>query len=247
MGTTTTTDGVGVTFKATFVGTSIRATGANSSLLNALPGSGINPSGFILGSSNDNNPLTIVEPTTVNNSGVVTIVSGGSISGSISNYQRWDFTFSRPVFLDAFNIEDIDSNSPSGFRDIIAAEAFATGAPGVAGTGIDPTYTVGASLFTGNVTVGGQTLSSVVAPNNLGTPGDPNNTPEVRARINFGSSAITSFSIYTFSDKSAVHRTSLSNSTFTFSTIPEVSSLIPASFLLLGFLCRYRQVQPRKL
>ncbi len=222
-GTTTTADGVGVTFTATFFGTSIRATGANSSLLNAT--GSVNPTGFILGSSNDLNPLAIND-------------TAKTISGTITNYQRWDFTFSTPVFLNTFNIEDVDSlGATGGFRDIIAAEAFVAGAPGVAGSGIDSTYTVGASLFTGNVTVGGQTLIAAVAPLGLN---NPNNTPEVRVGVNFGSTAIRSFSVYTFSDRVDVHRTSLTNSTFTFTAVPEVSSLVPASFLLLGFLGRRR-------
>jgi hypothetical protein len=225
---TTTAGGVVVTFKATFFGTSIRATGANSSLLNAT--GSVNPTGFILGSSNDANPLTIND-------------TAKTISGTITNYQRWDFTFSTPITLNAFNIEDVDSDDPIGgtstFRDIVAAEAFAAGAPGVAGSGINPTYSVGSSLFTGNVTVGSQTLSSVVAPNGLN---NPNNTAAVRVGVNFGTTLIRSFSVYTFSDDPSVHRTSLSNSTFTFTAVPEVSSLIPASFLLLGFLCRRRVV-----
>jgi hypothetical protein len=218
---TTTAGGVTVTFTATFVGSSTRAV-SPPSFLNATGGT--NPNGFIFGSSGDGNPLTI-------NDGLQTI------SGTISNYQRWDFSFSSPVILDVFNIEDVDSSGVGTFRDIVAAEYFTTPTPGVAGSGVDPTLTLGSSLFPGVVNVGSQTLSVAVSPINLT---NPNNTPEVRVGVNFGSTPIQSFSVYTFSDIANPHRTSLSNSSFDFTVVPEVSSLSLISLSLLGFLRRRR-------
>lgn len=217
-----TKNGLTLTFTGSFFGTAVSSSvaGSNGQGPSFTNATSINPLGFIFGTNNDANGITF---------------AGNSFSGLVTNYQRWDFSFSAPVVLTDFVLQDIDSNGPTGgFRDMIAAEAFQTVSPGAAGTGTGPSYSFAAptSLMTGSVTIGGRSLASVAAP--LGT-GNPNNTPEVRAGISFGSTAISSFSVYAFSDRNADHRISLNSSSFEVNSNPSAIDPIPEpSSVLLG-------------
>ncbi len=225
---TVTKDGITLSFTGSFVGTavssSVQSGTQGPSFSNA---STTNPIGFILGTTNDDNAITFSET---------------SFSGSVTNYQRWNFSFSQPVILQTFRIQDVDSNTGTAsaqFRDIIAAEAFTTVTPGAAGTGVDAAYNLGAesatpgdtNLLTGTATFGSNAINAVGAPLDLG---NPNNTPEVRTLVSFGSTAIRSFSIYAFSDNRQVnHRVSLDNSEFEIVTpapVPEPSSALLGAF-----------------
>lgn len=182
---TLTKDGVTMTFTSSFSGT------ADPSTRNLTLDTTGNPTGFILGTQDDAN----------------------SLSGSLLHYQRWDFSFSQPVLLTNLGFDDIDSDKTNltgtdGFRDAIAAEAFTTAVPGAIGSGIDGhfTLTTGTSLIPGVIAAGtGQSLNYVIS----GPAGNPNNAPAYRAFVDFGSVAVTSFSIYSFSDRDNAHRVSL--------------------------------------
>lgn len=218
---TSTKNGITLTFTGSFFGTALnspdseRVAGQGGSFTNATI---INPNGFIFGTINDSNPINF---------------AGNSFSGAVSNYQRWDFSFSEPIILSEFILQDIDSDA--NFRDIIAAEAFLTPAPGAAGTGLDASYTLfgnPSSLLRGNVTFDGNAIDAIGAPINLG---NPNNTPEVRTSLSFDSTPISSFSVYSFSDNDIVHRISLNSSSFEVTAIPEPSTVI-LGFLSVGAL-----------
>ncbi|NJR43647.1 MAG: hypothetical protein HC767_14350 [Akkermansiaceae bacterium] len=226
---TSTKDGITLAFAATFSGTAV-------SSANTIPGQGAtltnatstNPLGFINGTQNDNNPITFT--------GTPGFETG--FSGAISNYQRWDFSFSEPIILSDFTFEDIDSQGTLEFRDMFGAEAFTTTTPGAAGTGIDPVYTLGSGLFEGTATFAGNDLSAVSAQLNLN---NPNNTPEVRASVSFPATPISSFSIYSFSDRVNAHRFSLNSSSFEVTAaIPEPSTAL-LGVLSLGALFRRRR------
>ena len=95
---TLTKAGLTMTFQSSFTGTAIAAT-RNLTLDNG------NPTGFVLGTNADANNL----------------------SGILTNYQRWDFSFTQPVLINSLIIDDIDSDRDplpvvGGFRDAIAAE-----------------------------------------------------------------------------------------------------------------------------
>jgi MYXO-CTERM domain-containing protein len=219
---TTVSDGVTLTFNATFVGTSTKATGAGSSFINSTA----DPNGFIFGSSGDTN------------AGFVSLV----------NYQRWDFSFSSPIAFDSIFINDVDNTSlagstTGGFRDAVAGESFATNAFGAVGSGSQGIYTFFPSatntptiLYTDTIAAGAESLDYVT----LATGAiQGNNLPETKVAIGFGSTPVTAFSLYTFSDRSAVHRLSIAGSTF--SSVPEVSSAALGALSLLGFLSRRRR------
>lgn len=182
---TLTKDGVTMTFTSSFSGTADPAT------RNLTLDTTGNPTGFILGSQDDAN----------------------SLSGSLLHYQRWDFSFSQPVLLTNLGFDDVDSDKTNltgtdGFRDAIAAEAFTSTTPGAIGSGIDGNFTLtsGTSLIPGVIAAGsGQSLNYVIS----GPAGNPNNAPAYRAFVDFGSVAVTSFSIYSFSDRDNAHRVSL--------------------------------------
>jgi MYXO-CTERM domain-containing protein len=223
----TSKDGITLSFTGTFFGTAV-----SSGVVNGVQGPSftnattINPNGFIFGTNNDSNTL---------------VDSAGTFSGNVANYQRWDFSFSQPVILDTLILEDIDSlvGTP-GFRDYVAAESFNTTAPGVAGAGSAATYTFFGSptdLLNGSATIGGNTLTAVGAQAGLG---NPNNTPEVRTAIDFGTNAVSSFSLYSFSDRNSNHRLSLNSSSFEVTAVPETSSAL-LGVLSLGALLRRRR------
>lgn len=222
-------DGITLTFTGSFVGTAVSSgfNGASTEGRSFTNATSTNPPGFTFGTANDSNPITF---------------SATAFSGVVSNYQRWDFSFSNPVLLTDFTLQDIDSNQASGgFRDIIAAEGFLSATPATAGTGIGATYTLfgspSTSLLTGTATFGGNTLTAVGAPLGLG---NPNSTPEVSAQISFGATAISSFSVYAYSDLIFSHRLSLSSSSFEVTTVPETSSALLGSLAVLTLLRRRR-------
>lgn len=63
---------------------------------------------------------------------------------SLTNYQRIDFIFDRPVDFTDFVLADIDTSSSNinNFTDAIAVEGFASNTPGTVGTGIIPNYDI---------------------------------------------------------------------------------------------------------
>ncbi len=96
---TLTKAGLTMTFQSSFTGTAIAAT-RNLTLDNG------NPTGFVLGTNADANNL----------------------SGILTNYQRWDFSFTQPVLINSLIIDDIDSDRDplpvvGGFRDAIGPKA----------------------------------------------------------------------------------------------------------------------------
>jgi len=181
---TLTKDGITMTFQNSYAGTAVAST------RNLTLDFG-NPTGFVLGTKNDANNLT----------------------GTLVNYQRWDFSFSQPVVLNSLGLDDVDSDKSNlsgtdGFRDAIAAEAFFTTAPGTIGTGLDAVFlfTPTTGLSGGTIaTGGGQTIPYVIS----GPANNPNNDPAFRTFITFGDTPVTSFSIYSFSDRVNSHRVSL--------------------------------------
>jgi len=216
-----TKDGITMTFQSTFVGTSDPA----SRNLTHVPY--LNPKGFNMGSEDDANDL----------------------SGVLQNFQRWDFTFSRPVLLSEFGIDDIDSDiaefsGSNGFRDAIAAEAFEGMNFGPLGSGVDADFSedLGTSLSLGIISAGnGQTLNYVIS----GPAGNPNNAPAYRAYVSFGDTAVQSFSIYAFSDRENAHRVSLFQSLLrveAVEVVPEPSSALLA-FAALPLLARRKRKQ----
>jgi hypothetical protein len=182
-----TKDGITLSFQSSFTGT------ADPSTRNLTLVTSGNPRGFNMGTQDDANDLL----------------------GVLQHYQRWDFSFSRPVVLLNLGLDDIDSDQDAtgiagieGFRDAIAAEAFQGHSFGPVGSGIDADFTrdLGASLSVGIISAGsGQTLNYVLS----GPAGNPNNAPDYRAYVSFGTAPIQSFSIYAFSDRDNAHRVSL--------------------------------------
>jgi hypothetical protein len=220
-------ESVVVTFTGTFVGSSTRAA-SGSQNLGSFENSTGNPSGFIFGSNDDNSSTITVSDT------------NKTISGTIVNYQRWDFVFSRPVVLNQFNLLDVDSNQlTGGFRDIVAAERFVGSSVGAAGTGIDANLTpfeptsqlfqsAGAAFTTGGI-------NAIIAP--LGLL-NPSSTPPVNVRVDFGNTPLQAFSLYTFSDRTAVHRLSLEGSGFQIVVVPEPGAAV---LVALGSICMLRR------
>lgn len=184
---TLTKDGITLTFQSTLVGT------ADASTRNLTLVTSGNPTGFNLGTQDDANDL----------------------DGTLLHYQRWDFSFSQPVVLLNLGIDDIDSDQDElglagtdGFRDAIAAEAFQGEVIGSIGSGIDADFSqnLGSSLSLGVISAGsGQSLNYVLS----GPAGNPNNAPDYRAYVSFGTTPIQSFSIYAFSDRDNAHRVSI--------------------------------------
>lgn len=189
-------DGVTLSFVSTFAGSGIAAT-RNLTLDDG------NPTGFVFGTNTDPNDL----------------------GGSLVNYQRWDFSFSQPIIINSLILDDIDSDrtdplATDGFRDAIAAEGFSTFAPGAIGSGVDVSFNSGSGLIAGVIAAGsGQSLNYVIAaPAN-----NPNNDPIHRAELGFGSTPVSSFSIYSFSDRSQSHRVSLFQGKVEVTVVPEPS------------------------
>ena len=202
---TLTKDGITLTFSSTLVGTADPATRN----LTYVPSA--NPTGFNFATQDDANNL----------------------NGSLLHYQRFDFTFSQPVLLINLGIDDIDSDKTDlsvgdGFRDAVAAEAFQGQNFGPIGSGYDADFTqnLGSSLSLGTIAAGsGQTLNYVLS----GPAGNPNNAPDYRAYVNFGTQPIQSFSLYVFSDRDNAHRISIFQSLFQVEgveLVPEPSSTL---------------------
>lgn len=237
---TATKSGVTLTFIATFVNSTSGANFGTSSVGSSMTnGVATNPSGFLMSTAQNDSPgISTDHP---NN---VTLRSPAS--GTATDYQRWHFEFSEPIVLQAFNIDDIDNENNSGqggFQDILGAEAFLDSGytPGVtptAGSGINPTFTLGSSLVEGALTLGSENIQ-VVSPN--ATTGNPSSTPNVRANVTFGDTPIRAFSIYAFSDLNAVHRMTLSNHSFTLATVPEPSSVLFGLLSVCGILIHRRR------
>lgn len=181
---TLTKDGITLSFQHSFAGAAVAAT------RNLTLDFG-NPTGFVFGTKNDSNDL----------------------GGTLLNYQRWDFSFSEPVILSSLGLDDVDSDKSDlsgtdGFRDAIAAEAFFSQAPGTIGTGLDAifVFTAGTGLSSGNIaTGGGQSIPYAIS----GPANNPNNDPAFRTFLNFADTPVTSFSIYSFSDRDNSHRVSI--------------------------------------
>lgn len=181
---TLTKDGVTLTFSNSYAGTAVAST------RNLTLDFG-NPTGFVLGTKDNSNDL----------------------NGTLLNYQRWDFSFSQPVILTSLGLDDVDSDKSDlsgtdGFRDAIAAEAFYSLTPGTIGTGLDAifTFTPGTGLSAGTIaTGGGQTIPFAIS----GPANNPNNDPAFRTFLSFGDTPVTSFSIYSFSDRVNSHRVSI--------------------------------------
>ena len=204
---TLTKAGLAMTFQSSYAGTGIAAT-RNLTLDNG------NPTGFVLGTNADPNDL----------------------SGVLLNYQRWDFSFTQPVLINRLIIDDIDSDNPNalttpnGFRDAIAAEGFASQTPGALGSGVDvefdfenPTGLIPGVILAGS----GQSVNYVISP----AANNPNNAPIHRAYLSFGETPVSSFSIYSFSDRSQSHRVTL------FQGIIDVTAVVPEpSAALLGLM-----------
>ncbi|WP_035609818.1 hypothetical protein [Haloferula sp. BvORR071] len=212
---TLTKDGITLSFQSSIVGT------ADPSTRNLTLDTTGNPRGFILGTQDDANDL----------------------NGTLLNYQRWDFSFSSPVTLTTLGLDDVDSDQADisgthGFRDAMAAEAFASQLPGLIGSGLDAifVFTPGTALSGGVIGTGnGQSIPYAIS----GPAGNPNNAPAYRTYIDFGNTPISSFSIYAFSDRDNAHRVSIFQGTLEISPstpLPEPGSalLALAALPLLG-------------
>lgn len=197
-----TKDGITLSFQSSFGGVGVAST-RNLTLDNG------NPTGFVLGTNEDPNDL----------------------NGNLVNYQRWDFSFSQPILLNNLILDDIDSDNLDlfsnldGFRDAIAAEGFTTSVPGAVGFGVDAEFAIGTGLISGVIGAnGGQTLNYVIA----GPADNPNNDPQHRASLSFGTTPVSSFSIYSFSDRSRSHRVSLLEGIIEVTPVPEPSGALLA-------------------
>lgn len=216
---TLTKAGLAMTFQSSYAGTGIAAT-RNLTLDNG------NPTGFVLGTNADPNDL----------------------SGVLLNYQRWDFSFTQPVLINSLIIDDIDSDNPNalttpnGFRDAIAAEGFASQTPGALGSGVDvefdfenPTGLIPGVILAGS----GQSVNYVISP----ASNNPNNAPIHRAYLSFGDTPVSSFSIYSFSDRSQSHRVTLFQGIIEVTTVTAVPE--PSAALLglmgMGLMARRRR------
>lgn len=213
---TLTKDGLTMTFQSSYAGTGIAAT-RNLTLDNG------NPTGFVLGTNADANNL----------------------NGTLLNYQRWDFSFSQPVLINSLIIDDIDSDNTNalttlnGFRDAIAAEGFASQTPGALGTGVDvefdfenPTGLIPGVILAGS----GQSVNYVISP----AANNPNNAPIHRAYLSFGDTPVSSFSIYSFSDRSQSHRVTLFQGIIDVTAVPEPAAAL-LGLLSAGLLARRRR------
>lgn len=213
---TLTKGGLTMEFQASLVGTGIAAT-RNLTL------DGGNPTGFVFGTDNDENDL----------------------GGTLLHYQRWDFSFSQPVLIDSLIIDDIDSDNPNplptttGFRDAIAGEGFSSQLPGTIGTGIDMSFTTNSptDLIAGVIAAGsGQSLNYVIS----GPASNPNNAPIHRAYLSFGTTPVSSFSLYSFSDRDQPHRVTLFQGIIEVTAVPEPSAAL-FGLMGIGLLVRRRK------
>ncbi len=109
--------------------------------------------------------------------------------GSLTNYARFDFSFSGDINLDSYTLTDVDRQDGQWY-DVIAVEAFSTTVPGGAGSGFSPDYS-----FETNTNLGQATLFGLDAVGPLATTGNVQNTPENDVTFSFDQS-IRSFSIY---------------------------------------------------
>ncbi len=213
---TLTKAGLTMTFQSSYAGTGIAAT-RNLTLDNG------NPTGFVLGTNADANNL----------------------NGTLLNYQRWDFSFTQPVLINSLIIDDIDSDNPNalttpnGFRDAIGAEGFASQTPGALGSGVDvefdfedPTGLIPGVILAGS----GQSVNYVISP----AANNPNNAPIHRAYLSFGETPVSSFSIYSFSDRSQSHRVTLFQGIIEVTVVPEPSAAL-LGLMGIGLLVRRRR------
>jgi hypothetical protein len=211
---TLTKGGVTMSFQASLAGS---GTAASRNL--TLDGG--NPSGFVFGTQTDANDL----------------------GGTLLNYQRWDFSFSQPVLINSLILDDIDSDNPDplpssgGFRDAIAGEGFSSQLPGTLGTGVDMSFTTNSptDLIAGVIAAGnGQSLNYVIS----GPDDNQNNDAPNRAYLSFGTTPVSSFSIYSFSDRPRAHRVTLFQGIVEVTAVPEPSTM---ALGLLGGLCLLRR------
>ena len=216
---TLTKDGITLTFQSSIVGT------ADPSTRNLTLDTTGNPTGFILGTQDDANDL----------------------GGTLLHYQRWDFSFSEPVILTSLGLDDVDSDQAdlaggNGFRDAMAAEAFFSQLPGVIGTGQDAgfLFTPDTSLSAGIIATGnGQSITYAIS----GPAGNPNNAPAYRTFLDFGDTPISSFSIYSFSDRDNAHRVSIFQGILEVNPtpVPEVSGMLLGMMGMVPLLKRRRR------
>jgi hypothetical protein len=216
---TVTKEGITLTFQSSITGT------ADPSTRNLTLDTSGNPTGFILGTQDDANDL----------------------GGTLLHYQRWDFSFSVPVILGSLGLDDVDSDQAdlsgsNGFRDAIAAEAFFTQAPGAIGNGLDAgfIFTPDTSLSAGIIATGnGQSITYAIS----GPAGNPNNAPAYRTFLDFGVTPISSFSIYSFSDRDNAHRVSIFEGILeiTPAPVPEPTGLLLGVMGMVPLLRRRRR------
>jgi hypothetical protein len=216
---TVTKEGITLTFQSSITGT------ADPSTRNLTLDTSGNPTGFILGTQDDANDL----------------------GGTLLHYQRWDFSFSVPVILGSLGLDDVDSDQAdlsgsNGFRDAIAAEAFFTQAPGAIGSGLDAgfIFTPDTSLSAGIIATGnGQSITYAIS----GPAGNPNNAPAYRTFLDFGVTPISSFSIYSFSDRDNAHRVSIFEGILeiTPAPVPEPTGLLLGVMGMVPLLRRRRR------
>lgn len=206
--------GVTVTFSSSFIGSSTAAT------RNLTYDTG-NPSGFVFGSNTDANDL----------------------NGNLANYQRWDFSFSQPILIQNLILDDVDSDNPNplpstgGFRDAIAGEGFITQTPGTLGSGLAVSLNTETQtdLIPGTIsTANGGSLNYVIS----GPGNNPNNSPRNRVSISFGTTPVSSFSLYGFSDRNSPHRVTMFQGMLEVEAVPEPAT---AALSLLGGLLLLRR------
>jgi hypothetical protein len=169
--------------------------------------------------------------------------------GSLSNFLRIDYEFSRAVLLDSFTITDIDRQMPflgifdSGYWDVVAAEGFVNGL-GAAGSGVAAEYALNGDTLLGVVDLYGLSAVRAVAG------GNGQQDVDNEALFHFGSTAVTAFSIYYWNNGPATDGSThqiigLSDVSFQATSVPEPASLA-CCLLAVLMLTGSRQIGRRR-